>query len=271
MRYRIGEVAEFFGMTKEGVRFLERQGIIVSQRDEANGYRYFERAEITRLKQIRSYQALGFSLEEAADMVCRTPRSELLSRIDEKLAELEKKEEQLHRMRGMLLGQRRAAESVLGERGIELVMRPEMILFPIVRDQASGATSEEKAKIAQARMAEKVWIQAMPPVMLGAIHCDAQGKMIHGLRGSVATMDVVRALGLPVLPCMIHLPGCLCVRSTQDALAVRGVDVEPLRAWAQAQGYTPCGDVFAMIQATYCDENGSTCRIRDVYLPVHEK
>ena len=52
MRYRTGEMAEFFGMTKEGIRYLERQGLITSRRDEQNRYRYFSRSEITRLKEL---------------------------------------------------------------------------------------------------------------------------------------------------------------------------------------------------------------------------
>ena len=58
MRYRIGELAYFFGMTKEGVRYLERQGIVCSERDEKNGYRYFSRTEISRFKQIKRLDCL---------------------------------------------------------------------------------------------------------------------------------------------------------------------------------------------------------------------
>ena len=53
MKYRIGEMAEFFGLTKEAIRYYERKGIVTSTRDERTGYRYYERDEITTLKQIR--------------------------------------------------------------------------------------------------------------------------------------------------------------------------------------------------------------------------
>lgn len=272
MHYRIGEVAEFFGMTKEGIRFLERQGIITSQRDETNGYRYFERSEITKLKQIRSYQALGFSLDEAADMVCRTLRGELLDRIDEKLKELEEKEEQLRRMKGMLLGQRRAVHNALREEaGIQLAMRPEMILFPAVREEASGTTPAEKEAIARARQAEKAWIQAMPPVMLGAIHCDAKGKPIPDCYGSVAPAEVVRALNLPVVPCMIHLPACLCVCCALECEQAAKADIQRLINWANEHGYEPYGEVYATMQTTFCDENSRRHRIHEFYLPIYER
>ena len=46
-------MAEFFGLTKEAIRYYERKGIVTSIRDERTGYRYYERDEITTLKQIR--------------------------------------------------------------------------------------------------------------------------------------------------------------------------------------------------------------------------
>lgn len=37
MKYRIGEMAEFFGLTKEAIRYYERKGIVTSIRDERTG------------------------------------------------------------------------------------------------------------------------------------------------------------------------------------------------------------------------------------------
>lgn len=155
MKYRTGEMAEFFGMTKEGIRFLERKGMIVSKRDERNGYRYFSRSEVSLLKHLRSYCAMGFSLEEAHRMICDTPQEEVLLRLDEKIAELEEKEEQLRRMKAMLKGHRRAAECVLdGRDAFELCMSPELLYFPRLSDTLSAAE----------RTVERTWIAAMPPV-----------------------------------------------------------------------------------------------------------
>ena len=76
MKYRIGEMAEFFGLTKEAIRYYERKGIVTSIRDERTGYRYYERDEITTLKQIRTYESLGFSLDDAQAMAVATTFSE---------------------------------------------------------------------------------------------------------------------------------------------------------------------------------------------------
>ena len=73
MKYRIGEVAELFGLTKGGVRYLEEKGVIRSRRDARNGYRYYDREQITDIKQLRSYQAMGFSLDESMDLMQSDP------------------------------------------------------------------------------------------------------------------------------------------------------------------------------------------------------
>lgn len=73
-RYRIGELADLFGITKEGIRYLERQGLITSVRDEENGYRYYGRASTATLKTVRTYQRLGLSLNEIYE--CMTKKDE---------------------------------------------------------------------------------------------------------------------------------------------------------------------------------------------------
>lgn len=272
MRYRTGEMAEFFAMTKEGVRYLERQGIITSRRDEKNRYRYFTRSEITRLKEIRAYQALGFSLEEAARAVCRTPRGELLARMDEKLTELARKEEQLCRMRDMLTGRRAVVARLLGAgETFELVIRPEILFFNHVSDEASGETRAQREAIACARAAEKQWIQAMPDVGLWALHCDAQGKRVEDVFGSGATVQAVRRLGLPVLPQMVRLAPCLCVRSVLEGRGTQPCDLGPLLERIRARGYTLCGDVYGQMHVHYLSDLGERMAIHEMYVPVCEK
>ena len=92
-------MAEFFGLTKEAIRYYERKGIVTSIRDERTGYRYYERDEITTLKQIRTYESLGFSLDDAQAMAVATTFSEMEERLDQKLLELKKKEAAIARMR----------------------------------------------------------------------------------------------------------------------------------------------------------------------------
>ena len=68
MAYRVGEAAEILGISAQGVRFFERKNYIKSHREE-NGYRTFERGDITIAQQIQDYASVGFTLQEAAQMV----------------------------------------------------------------------------------------------------------------------------------------------------------------------------------------------------------
>ncbi|MFF4014733.1 MerR family transcriptional regulator [Streptomyces sp. NPDC001843] len=61
----IGELAARTGMTKDGIRFYEKVGLVRSRR-LANGYRDFPPDTVPWLAYVRTAQALGFSLAEIA-------------------------------------------------------------------------------------------------------------------------------------------------------------------------------------------------------------
>lgn len=269
MRYRIGEVADFFSLTKEGVRYLERQGIIRSVRNENNGYRYYPREEITRLKLIRSYQAIGFTLEEVERMLRETMRTEMLIKLDEKVCELQARETQLKRMKQMLLSQRRAARYILtNEKHFDFKMRPAYFLFPRVRDEASGKTEQERTLITWERRIEKMWIQAMPPVKLAALHYNSKGAPLENLYGCAAPKIVAEKQRLPIPPSAILLPACLCAHGVAEGAVGAHPAIEEIMAWIGAQGLRATGDVFALMQLTYRNETGKLLRLHELFIPV---
>lgn len=63
---RIGTLARKAGVSRDTVRFYERQGLISSRRT-ANGYREFPDDMLQQLLYVRTAQALGFSLAEIGD------------------------------------------------------------------------------------------------------------------------------------------------------------------------------------------------------------
>ena len=60
---RIGELAERTGMTRDGIRFYERVGLVEGSRS-ANGYRDFPAETVPWLQYVHTAQTLGFSLAE---------------------------------------------------------------------------------------------------------------------------------------------------------------------------------------------------------------
>lgn len=268
MRYRIGELADLFGMTKEGVRYLERQGIISSIRDEKNGYRYFQRDAITRLKQIRRFQSLGFSLEEAQDMICETPRDQIEDRLRKKLQELEEKEKQIRRMKELLAVQQQITQRLMhSEEQFFVDMRPDMLFFPRVEDEASVSTPQERMQISQDRIAEKAWIFAAPPCTLGAMHYGGDGRRVLG---SIVRTESAQAVNLPIVSRVIHLEPCLCVCGVVESPLGQPPEISGMLAYAEEQGFERNGDVYGILWLNYCDESGRRWGIHEVYMPVCE-
>jgi MerR family redox-sensitive transcriptional activator SoxR len=62
----IGELAERAGVATSALRFYETKGLIESERTEGNQRRY-PRATLRRVALLRAAQAVGLSLNEAAD------------------------------------------------------------------------------------------------------------------------------------------------------------------------------------------------------------
>ena len=250
MKYRIGEVADFFGLTKEAIRYYERKGIVCSTRDEQTGYRCYERDEITKLKQIRTYESIGFSLAEAQAMIVETTFPEMEEKLAEKLRELKKKEEALIRM----------------QKDIELHMMPETYFWRRVPDEASVCTDREREEIAKARSEEKRWAEAMPPVKLCALHYDKDLKP-QSVFGSTVECKTARELDLP-LSRAVFLPERLCTVGYAQAKLGDKPDISHLAAWVKAQGYRICGDIYAALRFVYRKEDGERWGVHEFFLPV---
>lgn len=61
----IGEIADFFGISRKAIRLYEKKGIIKPVKvDAANGYRYYSTEQVQQLNALLELKALGFSLDE---------------------------------------------------------------------------------------------------------------------------------------------------------------------------------------------------------------
>ena len=61
----IGEIADFFGVSRKAIRLYEKKGILKPVKtDAANGYRYYSAEQVQQLNALLELKALGFSLDE---------------------------------------------------------------------------------------------------------------------------------------------------------------------------------------------------------------
>ena len=97
---RIGQLARTAGVAIATVRYYERVGLLAPAGRLASGYRRYGDADLKRLRFIRRAKALGFSLEDIAELLSLGERSDVASiravaarkqaQIDARIAELER-------------------------------------------------------------------------------------------------------------------------------------------------------------------------------------
>lgn len=69
-RMLIGELAEFFGISRKAIRLYEKKGIMKpAEVDSQNGYRYYSAQQVQQLQALLEFKSLGFSLDEIKTVI----------------------------------------------------------------------------------------------------------------------------------------------------------------------------------------------------------
>ena len=101
---RIGEVADQAGVTTKTLRYYERVGLVPQPDRTDSGYRDYPAAALDRLRFIRAAQAVGLSLGEIKSVIAfreqgSAPCSHVLDLIEDRAADLDRRIEELGRLR----------------------------------------------------------------------------------------------------------------------------------------------------------------------------
>ena len=98
----IGAVARRAGVGIDTIRYYERQGLLPEPQRRASGYRDYRTDVVERLRFIRRAKALGFTLEEIAELLALSGRRDVAAvkrGAQRKLAALEQRIAELTRIR----------------------------------------------------------------------------------------------------------------------------------------------------------------------------
>lgn len=98
-RYKIGSVAQFLGLSSEALRYYEKNGILDSQRDDENGYRYYSTWDINYLLDCTYYRAFNFPVSDVKYLIKDASLKELAEHCHAQQMELLR---QLNSLRGKL-------------------------------------------------------------------------------------------------------------------------------------------------------------------------
>jgi len=105
---KIGELAETAGVNVQTIRYYERRGLLPEPARRPSGYREYQPETLDRLRFIRRAQELGFTLTEIGDLLAlrldpRTPAAAVKTRAEAKIADIDRKMNDLEHIRHALV------------------------------------------------------------------------------------------------------------------------------------------------------------------------
>ena len=106
---RIGELCAKTGLSKETVRYYERQGLLenIPQPNRSNNYKIYSAVDLQRLNMIKHAKMLGFTLAEISEVLAvwvddKFTAEQKQASLRRKLQQLEEKEAALIELRARL-------------------------------------------------------------------------------------------------------------------------------------------------------------------------
>lgn len=131
-----GQLARAGDVGPETIRFYEREGLLLPDERAGNGYRRYAPQAVQRLRFIRRAKNLGFDLRQIGDLLSlhddpNASRAEVKSLTNRKLEEIDRRIEDLVRMR-----------EVLARLATECSGRGRITGCPIIQALEGGETTE---------------------------------------------------------------------------------------------------------------------------------
>ncbi|BFT81421.1 MerR family transcriptional regulator [Enterobacter pseudoroggenkampii] len=107
---RIGELCAKTGLSKETVRYYERQGLLenIPQPNHSNNYKVYSAVDLQRLNMIKHAKMLGFTLAEISEVLAvwiddKFTAEQKQASLRRKLQQLEEKEAALIELRARII------------------------------------------------------------------------------------------------------------------------------------------------------------------------
>ena len=179
-KYQIGKVTKIIGMSDEGVRNYEKEGIIKPQKNEQTGYRYYGIMDIVTLMNSKIYRNLGFTLKETSNLVNDCEVCDIKKTLTSKENEIKEK----IKMEKLILNRLENTNILVGELESKLyecsiINRPSMYRIEFLKDGEVILSKENNNYIQE-------WIELSPLTVLSTrypieIFPDIAGKSISGL------------------------------------------------------------------------------------------
>jgi DNA-binding transcriptional MerR regulator len=97
-KYSIGDMSKICNISKKALRYYDRIGLIATQRQDYNNYRYYTHDSLLAIPVIKYYKQMGFKLEEMRNFIdAGSPNvySTIKQSFRQKILELKKQQEEI--------------------------------------------------------------------------------------------------------------------------------------------------------------------------------
>lgn len=102
--YKVGEIANFYGVSGDTIRFYDRKGVLQPEKKGDNNYRSYSKEEFIIMDYIMRMRSLGISIENIKKMVVSTTLQDSLEIVTESEAEIEMQIKELEHQRQLIRG-----------------------------------------------------------------------------------------------------------------------------------------------------------------------
>lgn len=266
MKYKIGEVSRLPGISSEGLRLYKRNGVISSEKDSDNGYRYYRHLDISALIRSRTYRNYGFSMKETAQLLNMADLEQveqMYRKREEELGQeislLEQKLRYLRQMEDLIAGAEKNLNQCVTEES------PGMYRFEFMDQHRIILDDQGKDRFSR-------WVEMVPFSFL-SMRCPLKSllKQENHIVSALGIMEEYASfLDIGVSEYITYYPPRMSiytiVKEDRDRFDSVSCFNHVLR-YAREQGLKPCGDSIARTFVSL-NRKDNYVRYRQVWLPV---
>ncbi len=133
--YTIGKIAKLAGVTTKTLRYYEKIGLLLPSGRTESGYRLYSEQDLGRVKKIRFYQQMSFSLTDIALLLKGSPE-DLKDAVEKQIRNVQQSADKYEKIEGMLVQSFEAENKVRANTAILVVgMQRDFVSGPLGNHQ----------------------------------------------------------------------------------------------------------------------------------------
>jgi len=261
--FKIGQAADFFGISADSLRHYEREGLLAPSKVSANGYRSYSFEDAIRLNYIRVLRALEFGLDDIGDFIDRADLPGQKTLLERHEAGIELRLRELERLRGEIRGYIKGIEEVRRLQGAFEIIDSPAFAYPaslLDAEDLFTVRSREKYFNDERITGATYSLLVARPVFEGAPLADNVKPLCSGIW--TGPFDETPPEGLVIMRSRRCLHSVFASR-----VRVSKPQLEPVIRYCESNGLSPDGDALCQYLAFEKSDDGFIDFV-DIWIPI---